>query len=145
MQNHLLLTVIAGVSVFVLGQYFLKLVLEPIVALREKLGELSHLFLFNQAMITNAHSTRELVEEVKQMSAQLLAKIEAILGYRWLYFIFGLPAKQNFTEACWSLNLISHLLMEHNENSVSKDRPTAIYQEMKTVQEKLCVRIFYSK
>ncbi len=35
------LTILAGVSVFVIGQFVLKLILEPIVSFKESLGALS--------------------------------------------------------------------------------------------------------
>ena len=38
------LTVLSGVLVFVLGQFILKLVLDPIVELKRKIGEISAFF-----------------------------------------------------------------------------------------------------
>ena len=84
MQDSLALTVAAGVAVFILSQFFMKFILDPAVSLKEVLGELSHFFLFNQAKITNANGTQELRDGAKMLSAQLLAKKEAIPSYRVL-------------------------------------------------------------
>lgn len=60
MQDSLMLTVAAGVAIFILSQFFMKFILDPAVSLKLVLGELSHFFLFNQAEITNANGTQEL-------------------------------------------------------------------------------------
>jgi|AntRauTorcE11898_2_1112593.scaffolds.fasta_scaffold65455_2 hypothetical protein len=54
MQDSLALTVAAGIAIFILSQFFMEFILDPSVALKEVLGELSHFFLFNQSKITNA-------------------------------------------------------------------------------------------
>lgn len=59
------LTIFAGVSVFVLGQFILKLVLDPIVSFKESLGTLSAFFLRHQAKITNANASDKMQNELK--------------------------------------------------------------------------------
>ncbi|QBQ55775.1 hypothetical protein [Nitrosococcus wardiae] len=134
-------TIFAGVSVFVLGQFVLKLVFEPIVAFKEVQGELSHLFLFHQAKITNAYRTQVLHDEVRRISAQILAKKEA---YRLLSQLFGLPREQTVIDACRALNRIARLLMEGSSDTGQKvDRPKEICQAMTEVEQKLRVRVSY--
>ena len=66
MQNSLTLTIFAGVAVILASQFFMKFILDPAVAQKEALGEMSHFFLLNQAKITNAHGSDELREGVKK-------------------------------------------------------------------------------
>lgn len=102
------ITVISGFSIFVLGQFFLKLVLEPIVAFKESLGMLSAFCLKNRAKITNAHASLEHQEELRQLISTILAKKEATLFYSKLAWILGLPSDSCVLKACQKLNLVAY-------------------------------------
>ena len=60
MKVSIVFTILTGVSIFVIGQFVLKLVLDPIVTFKTVLGELSAFFLKEQAKITNATATEEI-------------------------------------------------------------------------------------
>ncbi|MGM7973084.1 hypothetical protein ACS77P_19930 [Yersinia enterocolitica] len=68
------LTVISGVMIFVIGQFILKLVLEPIISFKEHLGMTSALFLKEQGKITNGIDEESIIKEIKTLAALLLAK-----------------------------------------------------------------------
>ena len=55
----MLKTILSGVFIFVLGQFVLKLVLDPIVSLRNVFGEISALFLREQRNIVNAQGQKK--------------------------------------------------------------------------------------
>lgn len=144
MKDSLALTIFAGVSVFVLGQFFLKLVLDPIVEMKSTLGKLSALFLREQAKITNARASEETQREIKKMSSELLAKRQAIPSYKYMSYIFGLPSSENILASCKSLNAIAHYVIEDAPEIQSKqNRPIEIYKEMQSIQESLGVVIAY--
>ncbi|WP_228010110.1 MULTISPECIES: hypothetical protein [unclassified Vibrio] len=69
-----LLTVVSGFLVFVLGQFVLKLVLEPIVSFKEALGSLSAFCLKNRAKITNANASLDDQNELRQIISIILSK-----------------------------------------------------------------------
>ena len=102
------ITVISGFSIFVLGQFFLKLVLEPIVAFKESLGMLSAFCLKNRAKITNAHASLDHQEELRQLISTILAKKEATLFYSKLAWVLHLPSDSSVLKACRKLNLVAY-------------------------------------
>ncbi len=139
----MLFTILAGVSIFVLGQFFLKLVLEPIVEFKKSLGELSAFFLREQSKITNAHCTVEIENELKRLSSTILANKQAIPFYKVFSMLRCLPSLENLNSACGSLNLISHYISPNNpDNDVNVC--SKIHSEMSNVSTHINVQIRYS-
>lgn len=146
MKDSLFLTITTGVSVFVLGQFFLKLILDPIVSFKLKLGEVSALFLREQAKITNAHGTIEIQEEIKLLSSSILAYRQAIPLYRLLRLFFGLPSDKAIISSCQSLNWIGSFVLEGSPRiEPRQDVPLEIWKEMKNINSKLNIRVTYSE
>ncbi|WP_442486897.1 hypothetical protein [Halomonas litopenaei] len=146
MQDSLVLTIFSSVDVFVVSQFFMKFVLDPAVALKESLGEMSHFFLFNQAKITNAHGSDDLQEGVKRLSAQLLAKKEAVPGYSVFSRVLSLPKETALIEAAKELNLISYHLMQNTPapgGNSGLDSAIVINRSMRRIQEKTGTRVSY--
>lgn len=146
MKDPIFITIIAGVTVFVLGQFFLKLVLEPLVEFKKCLGELSALFLREQAKITNANCNEEIVNEIKKQAASLLAARHAIPCYWFFSFIRWLPSTTKLNKACGSLNIISYHVMENNPDT--REKPLIcndIMEEMNNISTNLNVIISYSR
>ena len=145
MKDSIFLTIFAGVMVFVLGQFFIRLILDPIVSLKESLGEVSHLFLLQQAKITNGIGSSELQNQVIMSSATLLAKKQAIPCYKIFGYIFGLPSEQNIIDGCGYLNLISSMLDAKYAESYLGKSPHAITinQNMKKIEATLNIRVSY--
>lgn len=145
MKDSLFLTVIAGVSVFVFGQFFLKLVLDPIVSFKTVLGEVSALFLREQAEITNAHASAEIQQEIKRLSSSILAHRQAIPCYRWVRVLFGLPSEDALVSSCQSLNWIGGFVVKGAPiTSLRSDVPIKVYKEMKNINKQLRIRVTYS-
>jgi len=102
--------VLIGVAVFILSQYFLKLVLEPAIYFRKVLSDISYALLYNQAKIANAVTDdKELPFKISELSAKLRSAASLIPGYSFWSFIkiFGLPEKGNILKACHEMNLLS--------------------------------------
>jgi len=143
---EVLLTIVTGVLVLVASQLALRLVVDPVVAFKEKLGEVSHYFLSHQAAITNASESEELSTEAKKLSAELLAKREAVTRYGLFACILRLPNAAEVTRACGELNNISHLLRVQSESARTNnksDRSAQIHGSMKTIESTLKVRVAF--
>ena len=114
-----LIAVLVGVSVFVVSQYFLKLVLEPITRVRRAIADVCSTVLFRQAKITNATHHLETSDELRRASSQLRASISEVRCYSFLsrLSVFGIPARSDARNACRWLNL-----MAGNANDGSKER-----------------------
>lgn len=68
-----LITVLSGVGVFILSQFFLEFWLRPRVKVREKCGNLSRLMLKFHSEYLNAMLTSEQMRELDDASADLLS------------------------------------------------------------------------
>jgi hypothetical protein len=139
------MSILAGVFVFVICQFILKLVIDPIVVFRTTLGELSAFFLREQAKITNANAAEDIQIEIKHLSSSILAHKQAITGYRFFMFILRLPDEKNLIEACHALNLISHYVNPNIPVGGNKDRFETIHREMEKISVKLKVIISYTE
>lgn len=144
MKDSLLLTITAGVSVFVIGQFILKLILDPLVSFKNVLGELSAFFLREQAKITNAHATDEIQLELKRLSSSILTAKHAIPFYGLSRLIFMLPSEKSIISACKSLNWISTFSKVDGPRPPEQDVSMGIFNEMKNINSKLKIRITYS-
>lgn len=97
-------TVIAGVLIFVAGQLFLKLVIEPIHQLKKTFADIAHTFgryahaLHNADLISpELHS--EVFEKLRQLSGQLYADMALIPAYPVFGSLFFFQREKRFTRA----------------------------------------------
>lgn len=115
-------TILSGVFVFVAGQLFAKLAIDPYVAFKEQMGRISVLLLRSQDKITNGRADDDLIHELKESAALLMARYSALPFFlKWKYGRFRLvPPYSDIHYAIKRLNLIASLL-------ASKDLSVAIY------------------
>jgi hypothetical protein len=128
-----LIAVLIGVSVFIISQYFLKLVLEPITRVRRAVADISSTVLFRQRKISNAVPSSEIAEELRRVSSQLWGSISEVRCYSfWSRLrVFGLPTKSNARSACRCLNLMAGSANDQsNERSKLVDRNSEALDEL---------------
>ena len=140
MNDSIMITILAGVSIFVLGQFVLKLVLDPIVTLKTVLGELSAFFLREQAKITGATATNEITDEIHRLSSSILANRQAIPFYPFFAACLRLPNEKLLLEGCQSLNSIGYHVNPDIPFS-GGDRYEAIIKEMQKIGTNLKVKV----
>lgn len=130
-MKSLTIPVFVGVFVYVISQYFLKLILEPIIDFRKLLSEISHTLLLHQSDFFDGDENKEeLHDKLTALSAKLRSSVYLIPFYTFLnkLKIFGIPRKDNILLACKNLNLLSYnvtvagnekdKVVEKNENSL---------------------------
>jgi len=109
-------TILTGVFVFILSQYFLKLILEPISEFKKLRFEISFFILSNQLTIRgqNGGDFREIKSEIWKLSAKLRATSSLIPHHDFLNKcnIFDLPGKTEILLACRKLNVIGSNLTD---------------------------------
>ena len=135
-----MITILSGVSIFVLGQFVLKLVLDPIVTLKTVLGELSAFFLREQTNITGATATDEITDEIHRLSSSILANRQAIPFYPFFSACLRLPNEKMLLKGCHTLNRIGYHVNPKIHFS-GGDRYEAIIKEMQEISTNLKVRI----
>ena len=106
-MNTVFETVLAGVTVYVAGQFIIKFIIEPVLNFKELLGKISHTFLNNQSEILQAHGAPELRTELFFLAATLLEKRQAITWYRGVSRMFSLPSSSEVLAGSRYLNLLS--------------------------------------
>lgn len=121
---NMFFTILAGVFVFVLSQYFLKLILEPIIEFRKMLSDISNALLSYQKEILTGDTNEKIHSTIAELSARLRSSAYLIPFYPFLYKIkiFGLPKKENILLACRKLNILSYGAIEGIEDISEKAR-----------------------
>lgn len=112
MSSSAVITVLTGVTVFVLGQLISKRFIEPYVSFREQLGRITALLLREQARITNFNVDHEIISDLKDAAAQLMAKYSAMpdslkINYIGIRFI---PSESKILASARNLNEIASIL-----------------------------------
>lgn len=113
-------TILVGVSVFVLGQIFLKSVIEPIQELRKVISEVLFSFVNDLATIHNAHVVNRdealsAGRNLERLGASLLANQQLIPCYCIARRLWGLPKREEIVDASRQLSLISKSLFGTEE------------------------------
>ena len=101
-------TIVTGVAVFVLGQIFLKLVIEPIQKLRETIAEVAYYLANDHAVIHNADVVAKKIAQtassnLKQLGARLVSGQQLIPFYSVFRTLLSLPKKANIKSASQKL------------------------------------------
>lgn len=109
-------TVVAGTFIFVLSQYFLKIILEPVIQCRKILSDISHTLLYYQGEILGGNSGNiDMHNKIADLSAQLRSSVYLIPFYTILFKVFALPKRENILLACRKLNTLSYPLQLPDE------------------------------
>ena len=128
-----MLPVIVGVLVFAISQYFLKLILEPVIYFRKVLSDISHTLLYHQSIITSGTAVDEnLMRKIQELSALLRSSVYMIPFYPILFKlrIFGLPKRENILLACRKLNVLSYgVKVQKNQEGQNLESPSIIAQK----------------
>src|SRR3989339_87994 len=143
MQN-LTQPIVAGVIVFALSQYFLKLILEPIIQFRKILSDISHTLLLHQEKIVSGKSgDHEMHNKIAELSAQLRSSVYLIPFYTFFFKlkIFGLPKRENILFACRKLNSLSYPLQYPTEEPLDTEK--RILETLKEMSKLLPIETTY--
>lgn len=121
-------TIVAGVTVFVVGQILLKLVIGPIQKLREVIADVAFYLANDHDVIHNAEMVdkeraQTASSNLKQLGARLVSSQQLIPFYSFLRKLFSLPDKINIEKASQRLFQIpNHMYGNHPEKYYRLDR-----------------------
>ena len=116
-------TILSGVLVFVSGQIFLKMVLDPVNELKKSFADVAHGFLVNAPFI---YKPGALNEEQKQivsvrllsLSGKLQANLQLVPLYGFWGHIFFMPTAKDIRDAAQYLVAINNWLHSGNEGAL---------------------------
>lgn len=136
-------TVVAGVSVYVLGQIVIKFIIEPILEFRSLLGKVTQFFLRHQTEILSADGSVSTQNELFVLASELLQKRQSIIWYSSLSFLYGLPSSDKVLNAAKSMNQIGNRVRTGKEDRA--DEQVIIYDEMQRIEGGLGINVSYNK
>jgi hypothetical protein len=107
------LTILAGVATLVLGQLFLRLLVEPIHDLKRTISDIAfaliqHANVFCNPGVTGKEREDRVANEIRQLASKLNAQMYLVPGYSRIYWIFGLPSASAITQSMKHLIGISN-------------------------------------
>lgn len=105
-------TIFAGVSVFILGQIFLKWMIEPVQELRKVISEVLFYLANDNATIHGADMVEKFEalsvgKNLERLGARLLASQQLIPSYKTVRKVCRLPVREDILFASKRLSLIS--------------------------------------
>jgi hypothetical protein len=108
-------TVVAGFLTFVLGETFLKLVVEPVQSFKTTVGQIANsLIRFANRLSGTAPQDEalEIRQHFRQLSSQLSTSYYLVPLYDVTRFLFGLPSRSDVHEAAAKLIGISNMILD---------------------------------
>lgn len=104
-------TIVAGFSVYVFGQMAIRLVLDPVVKFKEKLGELSSLLIKEHQRLQEMNVEPETQHELVVFCSEILACKRSVPCYSFVARVLRLPQEKSVIEACEALHWIAKARM----------------------------------
>jgi hypothetical protein len=113
--------VVAGFLTFVLGQIFLRLVVEPVNDFKRHVSEIAHSLIEYAALLSNLPVPEEKAPEVKAHFRQLASKIQAtfylIPRYEFTARLFALSSRQAVHAAASKLIGLSNSVYDESRDA----------------------------
>jgi len=117
------LTILSGTLVFVLGQIFLKLVIEPVQKLRNTIASVGYVLVKFAHIIHNSDQVDQaerlsVFKELRALSAQIYSDTQLVPFYSISRRIFGLPSEQNIYQGSKNIIAISNWIHVQHEHKI---------------------------
>lgn len=112
-------TILAGVITFVLGQLCLRLLVEPLHELKRTIADIAvaiikYANVYSNPGVTGEERENEAAQEIRFLASKLNAQMYLVPAYARLHWLFGLPPKQNISQAMRYLVGISNAVHRAN-------------------------------
>jgi hypothetical protein len=113
-------TVIAGLLIFVAGQIFLKLIIEPVQQLKKTLADISHTCVryahrIHNPDVISPEELKEIFEKLRELSGRLYEDMALIPLYRVVGKVFFLPHKDKIYSAATNLIAAANWMYSKND------------------------------
>lgn len=134
------LTIFGGVSIYVLGQIFLKFFIEPVHELLQIIGKIGDILIFYANVYTNtvidAEKNREANDKLRK-HASLLKSKSHLVKWHGLFSCLGfIPSKENIHEAHINLIGISNTTPNSSSQCVQNMRKRQLIESLLRLSNK---------
>ncbi|MDQ8205841.1 hypothetical protein [Pelagicoccus sp. SDUM812003] len=125
-------TVASAVTIFVLGQIYLKGFVEPLLDLRKEIGQTAYIleFYWNRMFAEGAEG-EELRKKIRDNACDLYRKSQTPIVYSSCRFLFGMPAREDIHKASRRLIGLSNQVGERTPEDPKIKRKEEIYKLLK--------------
>ncbi len=127
-------TIMAGVIVFIISQFILKLILEPIVALEEKLGLLSSHLLRYQSIVVGGRAGEEVIDKIQELTAEVLSVANTIPCYSYFAIIGKVPSLNSILDTSRSMNVVIADLYQLSQSDHSQGTETPMERRSRLIE-----------
>lgn len=123
-----LAAIISAVTAFLLGQYALKLILEPLLALRAHAGAIGCQLVYFANSLMDARTADGIRQELRKSASRLVELVYTPILYEPTHRLFGLPRRKEVLEAASQLIGLSNTLGQATPDDPKEQRITKICQ-----------------
>ena len=114
------LTIIAGVATLVIGQIFLRLLVEPVHELKRTIADIAvaiikYANVYSNPGVTGDEKESEAARDLRALASKLNAQMYLVPLYSRIHWLFGLPPKSDVSQSMKYLIGISNAV--HATNS----------------------------
>ena len=104
----IVLGAVLGVLAFLLGQYVIRMILDPLARLRRTTAQISLCLLSNRSKLANCRQNEALAAELRRLAGELVSGVNEVLHYDLaLRFRLAGFTREEALEAAQELNLIA--------------------------------------
>lgn len=137
------LTIVGGVTIYVIGQFISKILIEPAHELKKAIGDVRFNLAFHAATIftqaaRNEERSHQAHEALMRSSCELLARVEAILFYPVLSKVFRLPSRESIRIAAKNIRGLSTYV--HGTQSTTTDTSDAVDKLVTSIESHLLLK-----
>lgn len=121
-------TIISAVAAFLLGQYALKLIIEPLLALRAHIGAVGCQLIYFSDSLTNSSTADGIRQELRKSASRLVELLHGPIIYEPINRCFCLPREKEVLAAASELIGLSNTLGKMTPDDPKERRIAAIRQ-----------------
>ncbi|MDF9434613.1 hypothetical protein [Chromohalobacter israelensis] len=148
-------TIVTGVSVFVIGQLVMRMIIDPATDLKKEMGSITNTFLERAGGENMVSCDAETSTVLKKHAAKLMQGLWTIPWYNRTRHVFGLPGSESVIQSARDLNTIAKSIDDLIEmsnsgkvNSMSREDShniaKTIGDAMRSLSENLGALVFLS-
>lgn len=118
-RNRMFETILAGVTVFILGQIFLKLVIDPVHNLKKAIADIAHALInhahiYSNAEVVSDEEAKRVYLHLRSLASSLNASYYMVPLYKFTRMPFCLPQDDSIHKS--SKNLVALANWMHSKN-----------------------------
>lgn len=127
-----ILTIISGILIFLVGQYFQKFVIEPVINLRAHIGRIGYILIFHANKMYHEHENIEIIRnEIRDCASKLIELTYIPVFYSVTHRFFNMPSKNDVMDSIPELIGLSNTVGRQSPCDDKVDRINKIRNKLR--------------